>query len=67
MTVRVFLVYKVISMYVLADVAYVLICQVKKKKICGFENALVEKGESSTRNKNGLVEGLNYFQSKCSP
>ena len=23
-----------------------------------FENALVEKNESSTRNKNGLVEGM---------
>ena len=35
------------------------ICQVKEKeKKCSFENALVEKSESSTRNKNGLVEGL---------
>ena len=32
-----------------------LICQVKEKeKKCSFENALVEKSESSTRNENGL-------------
>ena len=31
----------------------------KEKKIyCSFENAFIEKSESSTRNKNGLVEGL---------
>ena len=29
--------------------------------MCSFENALVEKSESSTRNKNGLVEGLPLF------
>ena len=46
-------------MYVLTELGYVLICEVKKKvKKCSFENALVEKSESSTRNKNGLVEGL---------
>ena len=46
-------------MYVLTELGYVLICQVKEKeKKCSFENALVEKSESSTRNKNGLVEGL---------
>ena len=46
-------------MYVLAELGYVLICQVQQKqKKCSFENALVEKSESSTRNKNGLVEGL---------
>ena len=33
----------------------------KRKKKCRFENALVEKSESSTRNKNGLVEGLLLF------
>ena len=33
----------------------------KRKKKCSFENALVEKSESSTRNKNGLVEGLLLF------
>ena len=33
----------------------------RKKKKCSFENALVEKSESSTRNKNGLVEGLLLF------
>ena len=38
---------------------YVLICQVKEEeKKSSFENALVEKSKSSTRNKNGLVEGL---------
>ena len=46
-------------MYVLTELGYVLICQVsEKEKKCSFENALVEKSESSTRNKNGLVEGL---------
>ena len=49
-------------MYVLTELGYVLICQVKGKgKKCSFENALVEKSESSTRNKNGLVEGLLLF------
>ena len=33
----------------------------RERKICSFENALVEKNESSTRNKNGLVEGLSVF------
>ena len=43
-------------MYVLTEL---LICQVKEKEIkCIFENTLVEKSESSTTNKNGLVEGL---------
>ena len=38
-------------MYVLAEVGYVLICQVKEKNKKGsFENTLVEKRESSTRN-----------------
>ena len=47
-------------MYVLTELGYVLICHVKekRKKKCSFENAFVEKSESSTRNKNGLVEGL---------
>ena len=45
-------------MYVLRELGCVLICKVKEKeKTCSFENALVEKTESS-RNKNGLVEGL---------
>ena len=49
-------------MYVLTELEYVLICQVKEKeKKCSFENGLVEKSESSTRNKNGLVEGLLLF------
>ena len=49
-------------MYVLTELGYVLICQVKEKEQkCSFENALVEKSESSTRNKNGLVEGLLLF------
>ena len=50
-------------MYVLTELGYVLICQVKekRKKKCSFENALVEKGESSARNKNGLVKGLLLF------
>ena len=45
------------------ELGYVLICHVKekRKKKCSFENALVEKSESSTRNKNGLVEGLLLF------
>ena len=46
-------------MYVLTKLEYVLICQSKEKgKKCSFENDLVEKSESSTRKKNGLVEGL---------
>ena len=45
-------------MYVLTELGYVLICQVKKKKKCSFKNVPVEKSESSTKNKNGLVEGL---------
>ena len=50
-------------MYVLTELGYVLICHVKekRKKKCSFENALAEKSESSTRNKNGLVEGLLLF------
>ena len=49
-------------MYVLTELGYVLICQVKKKeKKCRFEIAVVETSESSTRNKNGLVEGLLLF------
>ena len=50
-------------MYALTELGYVLICHVKekRKKKCSFENALVEKSESSTRNKNGLVEGLLLF------
>ena len=46
-------------MYVLTELRYVSICQVKhEEKKCSFENALVEKSERSTRNKNGLVKGL---------
>ena len=48
-------------MYVLTELGYVLIRQVKeeeKKKEGSFENALAEKSESSTRNENELVEGL---------
>ena len=50
-------------MYVLTELGYVLICHVKekRKRKCSFENTLVEKSESSTRNKNGLVEGLLLF------
>ena len=49
-------------MHVLTKLGYVLICQVKEvEKKCSFENALVEKSESSTRNKNKLVEGLLLF------
>ena len=49
-------------MYVLTELGYVLICQVKgKEKKCSFENALAEKSESSRRNKNGLAEGLLLF------
>ena len=46
-------------MYVLTELGYVSICQVKhEEKKCSFENALAEKSERSTRNKNGLVKGL---------
>ena len=49
-------------MYVLTELGYILICQVKKEeKTNRFENALLQKSESSTRNKNGLVEGLPLF------
>ena len=49
-------------MYVLTELGYGLICQVKEKeKKCSLENALVEKSKSSTRNENGLVEGLLLF------
>ena len=45
--------------YVLAELGYVLICQVEEEeRKCCFENALVEQSKSSTRNNNGLVEGL---------
>ena len=48
-----------ILIYVLTELGYVLICQVKKREKKGsFENSFVEKSESSTRNKNWLVEGL---------
>ena len=48
-------------MYVLTELGYVLICQVKEeekklKRSCScFENAVVEKSESSTSNKDGLI------------
>ena len=44
----------VILMYVLTGIGYVLICQVKEQEVknYSFENALVEKSENSTRNKN---------------
>ena len=47
-------------MYVVTELGYILICQVKerKKKQCSFKNALVEKSQRPTRNKNGLDEGL---------
>ena len=49
-------------MHVLTELGYILICQIKEKeKKCSFENALLEKSESSTRNKTGLVEGLLLF------
>ena len=49
-----------ILIYVLTKLGYVLICHVKEeeKKNYSFENALREKCESSTRNKNVLVAGL---------
>ena len=47
--------------YILAELEYVLICQVKEKK-CNFENAFVEKSGSSKRYKiNAAVEGLYLF------
>ena len=30
----------------------------RERKKCSLKNALVEKSDSLTRNKNGLVEGL---------
>ena len=63
MIVRAFLIYSS-DFNVCTDRARIcLICHVKekRKKKCSFENALVEKSESSTRNKNGLVEGLLLF------
>ena len=46
-------------MYVLAELGYILICQVKEEeKKCSFANALVEKSETSTRNEIVLVEEL---------
>ena len=45
-------------MYVVTKLGYVLICQLKEKENCSFENAPVEKNESLTRKKNGLVEGF---------
>ena len=46
-------------MYVLTELGYVLIYQVKEKeKKCSFENALVENSESSTRSKHRLAKGL---------
>ena len=38
-------------MYAPAELGYVLICQVKENKKCIFENPLVKKRESSTRNE----------------
>ena len=62
MIVRVLLIYSSVLMNVLTELGYILICQVKEEeKKCSFENALVEKSESSTRNKSGLVEGLLLF------
>ena len=47
-----------ILMYVLTELLYILICQVKEEeKKCSFENAFAEKSESSARNENRLVEG----------
>ena len=43
-----------ILIYVLTELGYDLICAVKEEE----KNALVEKSESSTRNKNRLIEGL---------
>lgn len=47
-------------MYLLAELGYILICQLKGEK-CNFGNALAEKSESWTRNKNGLVEELSVL------
>ena len=50
-------------MYVLAELGYALVCQVKeKRKKCSFEIALVEKSESSNRNKrNDLAKRFYLF------
>ena len=57
MIVRVLLIYS--SDFNLCTDRAGICCQVKEKeKKSSFENALVEKSESSTRNKNELVKGL---------
>ena len=59
MIVRALLIYSRDFTCVLKELGYVLICYVKEKeKNVVLKNALVEKSESSTRNKNGLVKGL---------
>ena len=52
-------------MYLLTELGYVLICQVKERerereRKFSLEKCS-EKSESSTRNKNGLVEGWLLF------
>ena len=54
MNVRFLCKYNRILLYVLTELGYVLICLVKEKRKCSFENAFVEKSESSTRNKKWL-------------
>ena len=63
MIVRVLLVYgSHFNAFVLTELGYVLISKVnEEEKKCSFGNALLEKSKSSTRNKNGLVEGLYLF------
>ena len=51
MIVRVLLIYSSDFNVCTDRLGYVLICQVREKKKCSFENAHVEKSEISTRNK----------------
>ena len=53
---RVSLIYSSELMHMLTELGYVLTCQVKEEeKKCSFGNVLVEKSESSTRNKKWIV------------
>ena len=46
-------------MYVVTELGYVLICQIKEEeKKCRFENAREEKSESSTRNKKWISQRI---------
>ena len=54
-------------LYVLTELGYVLNVELKIKKKCSFENAFVEKSESSTWNK-WLSQRIDlYHLLECSP